>query len=587
MTEKLVAIDTETTGLRVWQGDKAIMSSFATDDGAWALPRQEAGAEIQKYIDAGYTIIMHSSPFDRAVFKSTWGIEVPDNQIYDTMAIDWLLDENADHRLKEGLGVRMFGLDAKKEKDDLRALFRGRPVPEVYRELRDVENQRPRKEREKATVTRERAREIAQASKRDWTTVSFEELHDYAVKDADLTLSAYYKQQELLDQDPYVKPDIERQVLLGGLAYRMSRTGIKVDVERAEAGLLKAEEQVAELSHKFDGVNLRSPDQVATMLYDDWKLPVGKMTKGKKTKRSTDKEALEALAWDPRVADLMEFRRLAKQVDAYYLPLVDRLSDDGRVHPSFNPWRTVTGRWSCSGPNLFTIPRETTAAEIRKVFVPERGRVLGEWDMKQQEPRIMADMAQERGFLDIYDVDGDLYQQIADDLGIKRQEAKVFVLMTGYGACPKRIAMTLARDRQRAPDLKEAEQVYYAYWRKYRQLKRLNDGLSEISKRRGYLPLWKPGRRRLFRSPSNPYPRYYTSLNAAVQGGGACLFGDIMLELEPAIADVGRLLINIYDSIVLEHEPGAEDFISKQLKTITEDCSPYNVDLPWEWKPWK
>src|SRR5690606_26797526 len=110
---------------------------------------------------------------------------------------------------------------------------------------------------------------------------------------------------------------------------------------------------------------------------------------------STDKDALEALSYDPRVVDLIEFRRLVKQTDAYYFPLLDRISKDGRVHPSFNAWRTVTGRLSCSGPNLQTIPRESTAAEIRKVFIPADGLVLTEFDLSQIEVRIAADLANE------------------------------------------------------------------------------------------------------------------------------------------------------------------------------------------------
>src|SRR5690606_20335542 len=108
-----LAVDTETSGLRPWQGDVVKMASFCDARGAWAEPPEQARETLAKAVDEGRLIIMHNSPFDRAVFSANWGIEIPDDQIWDTMAVDWMLDENADHRLKEGLGARLFGTDAK------------------------------------------------------------------------------------------------------------------------------------------------------------------------------------------------------------------------------------------------------------------------------------------------------------------------------------------------------------------------------------------------------------------------------------------------------------------------------------------
>lgn len=580
-----IAVDTETTGTRPFQGDRCTMASFADETGAWALPAAEAAAEIRKHLSLGKTLIMHNSPFDRAVLHTSFDIDVPDDKVWDTQGCDWLLDENADHRLKEGLGVRMFGVDAKAEKDELRALMRGRSVAEVYRELRDEVNEAPRKERERATVTRERAREISAGTKKGWADLTFDDLAEYARQDAWLTWQAKWKQDELLEADGYVARDLKRQHLLGGLAYRMTRTGIRVNEQKAEAGLVSAEEEVAALAGKFTGINLKSPKQLAAHIFDEWGLPCDRKTKT--GARSTDKAALEALAYDHRVLDLIEFRRVTKQVDAYWLPLLDRLGDDGRVHPSFNPWRTVTGRWSCSGPNLYTIPRESTSATIKDSFEPDAGLVLSEWDLSQIEVRVGADMAKEEALLSVYEKRGDVYQSMADAIGCDRHTAKVVVLMLGYGSGSKTLAQTLAAGTGNKPDVARAWRIMDNFWRTYPNLFRLNKGLEETAKRRGYVPLWKPGRRRLFKSPHHKFPRYYTAMNAAIQGGAACLFLDVLLELEPAIADYGRIVLNVYDSAVIEHEPGAEGAISAILKGITADCSPYNIETPWEHKVWR
>lgn len=584
---KYVAVDTETTGLRPYQGDKATVVSFATDKEAWAEPAAQGGETLRKFVDDGYIIINHNGPFDRAVFDSSFGIVLPDDQYADTQARDWLLDENADHRLKEGLGARYLGVDSKAEKEDLRALMRGTTVADAYRELRDVENEKPRAEREKAVDTRARAREIAAASKRDWDQLTFEELEDYAAQDAFITWHAYHRQEEEFAEDPFTAPDIQRQYAIGSMAYRISRNGIRVDVEQAERGMQAAEERIAVLSEPVAHVNLRSPKQVQALLFDEWGLKPTRRTKSGGW--STDKDALEELSWDPRVADFMEFRRLTKQVDAYYLPLLDRIGPDGRIHPSLNPWRTVTGRFSMSGPNLQTIPRESTAAEIRKVFIPADGLVLTEWDLSQIEVRVAADMSQEPTLLRVYENDEDVYLALAADMNVDRATAKVLVLMMQYGAGPAKIAVQLARGTGKPPDVAKARKLFKSYWRTYPRLHRLMDGMTEMARRRGYIPMWREGHRRLFKSPHNLWPRYYSALNAAIQGGAADLLKDVLLELEPEVEalGLGRVVLTVHDSVLGEHEPGAEGQISKLIDEITHDVSPYDIATPWEAKAWR
>lgn len=587
MTKRFVAVDTETTGVRPYQGDKATVVSFATDEGAWAEPADQGKETLRRFIDDGYTVILHNGPFDRAVFASSFGLTLPDDQYVDTMARDWLLDENADHRLKEGLGARYLGVDAKQEKDDLRALMRGRTVEEVYRELREIENEKPRKERERAADTRARAREISAGTKRSWEDLTFEELEEYAAQDAYITWYAYWRQEGDFEDDPYCVPDIQRQYDIGSLAHRITANGIRVSEEQAVRGLNAAEERITELASTFAGVNLRSPQQVAELIYDEWGLPCSMHTKS--GARSTNKDALNGLAWDPRVERLLEYRALTKQVDAYYLPLLDRIGPDGRIHPSLNPWRTVTGRFSMSGPNLQTIPRESTAAEIRKVFVPAPGLVLTEWDLSQIEVRIAADLSVEPSLLAVYEEGRDVYQALADEMGVDRATAKVLILMMQYGAGPKKIALSLARGTGKPPDVKRARALFHRYWRTYPNLHRLMNGMEEMAKRRGYIPLWREGRRRRFKSPHNPWPRYYSALNASIQGGAAEFLKDVLLAAEPEIEAQGwgRVVLTVHDSVLVEHEPGAEDKIDTLLAEITEAVSPYEIETPWERKAWQ
>lgn len=584
-----LAVDTETTGLRVFQGDRPIMASFADDSGAWALPPDEASVEIRRAISEGRTLVMHNSPFDRAVFSSAWGIEVPDEQVWDTMGVDWVLDENADHRLKEGLGSRLFGVDAAEEKKALQAMMRGRTQADVYRELREIENAKPRADREKAAETKARAKVIADETTRTWADMTYDELKDYAEQDAFLTWKVFWHQQAELAEDTFVQPYFDQAHRVAGFCYRITKTGVRVDQDRAAEEFAKVQARIDELSEPFSHVNLKSPTQVAALLYDEWKLPCTSNTAS--GNRGTDKDVLESLRYDERVEGLIEFRQLAKQVDAYYLPLLDRVGIDGRIHPSLNAFRTVTGRFSCSGPNLQTIPRESTASEIRKVFIAADGMTLTEWDLSQIEVRIAADMSREPALLAVYEENGDVYQALADEIGVTRDVAKTTILSAQYGVGAKTLSKRLAQGTGEKPDVAAAKRVLTSYWQTYPQLRRLMHGLEEVSKRRGYLPLWKPGRRRRFRSPHLQFPKWYTALNAAIQGGAAEMLKDVLLALEAGLAAAdfqARIVLTVHDSIIIEHEPGIEPLVDRMLEEITRDCSPYTrLPTPWDRKPWQ
>ena len=104
------------------------------------------------------------------------------------------------------------------------------------------------------------------------------------------------------------------------------------------------------------------------------------MPNGKKTKSgySTAADVLEKLAPDyPVVSKILEYRQLAKLKSTYADGLTQYISEDGRIHGTFNQTITATGRISSTEPNLQNIPiRMEMGKAIRKVFVPKDGFVF-------------------------------------------------------------------------------------------------------------------------------------------------------------------------------------------------------------------
>ena len=84
------------------------------------------------------------------------------------------------------------------------------------------------------------------------------------------------------------------------------------------------------------------------------KLPHGKRTK---TGYSTSADVLEKLADEfPFVNQILKYRQAAKLKSTYADGLKAFISEDGRIHGTFNQTITATGRISSTEPNLQNIP---------------------------------------------------------------------------------------------------------------------------------------------------------------------------------------------------------------------------------------
>ncbi len=110
----------------------------------------------------------------------------------------------------------------------------------------------------------------------------------------------------------------------------------------------RADARLAKLAP--DGVTeevVRSPRQLATLLFDRWGLPEGK--KSPKGARSTDKEVLHELALiDPRARELREYREALNCSKKFAETPVEaaRYNGDGRAHPLAIPFGTYSGRFT-------------------------------------------------------------------------------------------------------------------------------------------------------------------------------------------------------------------------------------------------
>lgn len=547
----VVAVDTETTGLHPYEDDYLTGISVSTREGSWYWPVAHAPSDVPNR-DPGPLLaaltgkrqVWHHALFDWAMLAKH-GF-VPSDDFYDTQVASWLADENLPKGLKERAAF-LWGEDAADEKRALRKLFHS-----------------PK----------------AGGQGKTWATVTAEDIGAYAAKDTELTLRLYDHYGDM--------PGLQRELDVQRVLDRMIATGIRVDPDAIARQHDAAHETLRAIEAEFDGTLLTSPKQVAALVYDTWGLDC--LVTTKTGGRSVSVEALEAYVGHPGVGRILEYRRLAKACSGYYLPLTDRIGADGRIHPWFSSTRTVTGRLSCSSPNLMTIPRDDTLVGVRDVFVPADGMELWEYDLKAAELRVMASWAGEAHIVDALAGGRDLHSETAEAVfgpgytGLQRRIAKSLNFGFCYGIGPRRLASYLVKGQGEAvgkAHVDEAARILARYADTYPNVTRLMRGLEAVARRDGIIPLHKEGRYRHFRSPGRQVD-YFTALNAIVQGGVGEFMKDVMLAVDPA----WRMLLQVHDSLVFEVPPGQGPVLQSHLQTIADDINPFRMRMEWEGKQW-
>lgn len=114
-------------------------------------------------------------------------------------------------------------------------------------------------------------------------------------------------------------------------------------------------------------LNIASTQQLAVLLYDVMKLPLFYDKKKRKETRSTSEEALLPHKDNTIVQAILAYRELATIVGTFIDKLPECVSPtDGRIHCIFNQYGADTGRFSSKDPNLQNIPSHMS--DIRPMF---------------------------------------------------------------------------------------------------------------------------------------------------------------------------------------------------------------------------
>jgi DNA polymerase-1 len=382
---------------------------------------------------------------------------------------------------------------------------------------------------------------------------------------------------------------------LVGVLVDMEWTGIAIDRGRFQQLAAELTHDMAELEAKIaeaagTSINLNSPRQLATLLFEKLQLPVLKKTK---TGPSTDADVLDQLAamGHEIPALILQYREVQKLKSTYVDVLPARVHPmTGRIHTSFNQTGAATGRLSSSDPNLQNIPvRSPRGEEIRAAFVPAEGCRFVVADYSQIELRLMAHLSKDPAFVAAFRAGGDIHRQTASVIfGVPleqvtsemRSRAKTINFGTIYGQGPFALARQLGITQD------EAKNFITQYFERFAGVRAYLDQQVKLAREQGYVETLF-GRRRYIPEikDKNFNLRAFaerTAQNTPLQGSAADLIKLAMVDIHRTLAAEhleARLLLQVHDELVLEAPVAEVDRVVALVREHMEGAAKLDVPL--------
>ena len=354
--------------------------------------------------------------------------------------------------------------------------------------------------------------------------------------------------------------------------------------EQMAADLATLERQAFEAAgHSF---NLASPKQLETVLYDELGLRTGRKTK---TGRSTDAEALEAVADDHPLPRLVLEHRAVAKLKGTYVDTLPKLINPatGRIHTKWDQAGTATGRIASKDPNLQNIPVRTAHGKrIREAFAAPEGKLILSADYSQIELRVLAHLSKDPVLCAAFAAGEDVHVRTAMEIfglpaaevtDTMRRQSKTINFGILYGMGPVALAKRLGIARA------EAGRFIDAYLERYHGVRELMDRtLAEARADKAVRTMLGRVRRLPDIDSGNHQRRAYAeriAQNTPIQGTAADLLKLAMVKLAEPVVAGARMVLTVHDELVFEVPEAAIDEAAAKTKATMESAFPLDVPL--------
>ena len=569
LTQKILSLDTETTGTDPIRAELVGMSFSYAENQAFYVPVPADRTEAQRIVDKFKPVFENKETlkvgqnikYDMLVLAN-YGVEIQ-GEMFDTMIAHYVLQPELHH-----------GMDY---------------LAEIYLHYETIKIEEligPKGKNQK------NMRDLDPAN-----------IYRYACEDADVTLKLKNVLEKELKQNDAESlfRDIEMP-LVPVLAY-MERNGVRIDTEalkETSRHFTARMQQIEKEVHRLTGVefNIASPKQVGEVLFDRLKI-VDKPKKTKTGQYVTSEEVLESLKGKHEiVGKILEHRGLKKLLGTYIdaLPQLINPPQTGHIHTSFNQTVTATGRLSSSNPNLQNIPvRNEDGKEIRKAFIPDEGCEFFSADYSQIELRIMAHLSQDPHMIEAFRENQDIHaataakiykEKLEDVTREQRSKAKTANFGIIYGISVFGLAERLNIDR------KEAKELIDGYFENYPHVKEYMDKSILEAREKGYIETIFRRRRYLPDINSrNAVVRGYAernAINAPIQGSAADIIKVAMVRIYRRFREEGirsKMILQVHDelnfSVLPEEKEKVQQIVISEMESAYKMKVPLQADCGW------
>ncbi|MFH1142530.1 MAG: DNA polymerase, partial [Candidatus Uhrbacteria bacterium] len=406
-------------------------------------------------------------------------------------------------------------------------------------------------------------------------------------------------QKELKDKD-MIKVFEEIEMPLVPILWQMEQAGIKIDTKFLDQFSKKLSISIEQLTKKIykqagQEFNVRSPIQLAEILFEKLKLPTKGIKKTKTGYSTAAPELVKLMQAHAIIPMIDEYRELAKLASTYVDALPKLVKKDGRVHTSFNQTVTATGRLSSSNTNLQNIPiRTELGREIRKAFIAESGKVLIAADYSQIELRVVSIIANDKAFQKAFHEGADIHTRTsAEILNIpekdvtkdQRRAAKAINFGIIYGMGPRALAISTGLS------FSEAQDFIQRYLDAHPSVQDYLDSTKLMAHEQGFVETLF-GRRRYFPEINSGMQMLVAqaermAINMPAQGTAADIMKMAMIAVGEEIKKQKNkeiiMLLQVHDELVFEvDQANAEEaakLIKKTMENVVDLAVPLVVDV--------
>ena len=562
--QKSVCFDTETTGLDALHAE-LVGISFSYEKGkGFYVPFPENQEETQTIIDKFIPFFENEAiekvgqnlKYDLKIL-SNYNIKVKGN-LFDTMIAHYLINPDMRHNM------------------DILSETYLKYSPKSIEELIGKKGKN-------------------QKSMRD---VALEEIKEYAVEDADVTLQLKEIFTLELDKTETKKLFEEIEIPLIPVLADMEREGIRVDIDFLKSLSATLDKDVKDLEKNIyetagEKFNLASPKQLGDILFDKLKIGGAKQKKTKTGQYATGEEVLSYLANEnPIVKDILDWRQLIKLQNTYVEALPNQVDKaTKRIHTDYMQTVAATGRLSSNNPNLQNIPiRTERGRQIRKAFVArDENYTLLSADYSQIELRIIAALSGEENMILAFKNNEDIHKSTASKVfnvpleevtREQRSHAKTVNFGIIYGVSAFGLSNQTSLSRSESAALIEA------YYQTYPKLKSYIQDQIQGAREEGYVQTIL-GRRRYLKdiNSQNAIVRgaaERNAVNAPIQGSAADIIKIAMINIHKKLTSENwksKMLLQVHDELVFDVHNSELEKIQPMIKHEMENAFSLAVPL--------